>query len=397
MPKKKAGDKPVKAKSDFVGSDWILLTEITADPDVQARVELDEEVVADYSRAMLEQVDTEEGLKFPPCIVFSEGGKTLWLSDGFHRFNAAQRTGGKVDRLDCEIRQGGKRDAMLFAFSANVFHGLRPTNEDKRKAVSRMLQDDEWRQWVDREIARRCGVAHSFVGKIRAELKEAIGGAIAEDPEQRRTYITKHGTPSTMKTGGRRKPRKPVGDDDNDQQVEDDESSSTSVAEPDLGAVEVEALRANGEPTDDKRALQDKITALEGANELLRNEIESLRSGTAAPEGSLSEFQAAIDKWRDTVETQKVIIAQRDGEIASLRAGIAAAPTGEPQTMTQLFNRAVDTLTLIDSATPDQWPKKISKQHYNQHASEVHRFLARMRGIRDVIELHSGESEEGQP
>jgi len=65
--------------------------------------------------------------------------------------------------------------------------------------------------------------------------------------------------------------------------------------------------------------------------------------------------------------------------------------------MTQLFNRAVDTLTLIDSATPDQWPKKISKQHYNQHASEVHRFLARMRGIRDVIELHSGESEEGQP
>jgi hypothetical protein len=392
MPKKKAGDKPVKAKPDHVGSDWLLLTEFTADPDVQARVELDEEAVADYGSAMLEQIDTEEGLKFPPCIVFDDG-TTKWLSDGFHRYTAALRTGGKVDRLDCEIRQGTKRDAMLFALGANSTHGLRPSNEDKRKAVSRMLLDEEWRQWADREIARLCGVVHSFVGKIRSELKEASGGAIAEDTEQRRTFVDKHGTKTTMRTGGRRKRQKPAEDDDNDQQIEDDaeEDESASLvagaqALLDLGEEEVAALRsANEKLTAEKHALEAKVAELEAKG----------IGGDMSP----SEFQITIKKWEDLVETQKALIARRDSEIVSLRAGVAAAPTGEPQTLTQLFNRAVDMLALLDGMLgegPDRWPKKVSAKSRNQQINEVHSFLARLRGFRDVIELHSGESEEGQ-
>ena len=50
MPKKKTGGKPVKKT---VGSDWVLLDDITTDGDVQARVELDEEVIADYGRAIM--------------------------------------------------------------------------------------------------------------------------------------------------------------------------------------------------------------------------------------------------------------------------------------------------------------------------------------------------------
>jgi len=33
----------------------------------------------------------------------------------------------------------------------------------------------------------------------------------------------------------------------------------------------------------------------------------------------------------------------------------------------------------------------------NKQINEVHHFLARLRGFRDLIELHSGVSEEGQP
>jgi hypothetical protein len=421
MPKKKTGGKPVKAKSvkpksDYVGSDWLLLTEITADPEVQARVELDEEVVADYSRAMLEQVDTKEGLQFPPCTVFREGKKTFWLADGFHRFNAALRTDGKVDRLDCEIRQGGKRDAMLFALGSNTDHGLRRTSADKRKAVSVILRDDEWKQWSSREIARRCGVSNTFVDNIRNESlttvvsespNQASTGAPAEDEDKRRKYRTKHGTESTMRTGGRKRRKKAV-KDDSDQPVEPVEpvevAEPSPVAEPDAvdtepvaGSVEehhanlqVEALRrANEGLAQDKRALQDKIVALEG------------RISTAEPGGTLSEFQTAIDKWRDTVETQKDIIAKLQNENASLRAGVDAAPAVgiEPQSLADLFNRVIDVLALLDgmlSEGPDRWPKKVSARSRNQQISEVHSFLARLRGFRDVIELHSGVSEEEQ-
>jgi hypothetical protein len=66
-----------------------------------------------------------------------------------------------------------------------------------------------------------------------------------------------------------------------------------------------------------------------------------------------------------------------------------------------MFNRAVDALALLDGVLnkegPDPWPKKISSRDRNRQINEVRHFLSRLRGFRDVIELHSGESEEVQP
>ena len=59
---------------------------------------------------------------------------------------------------------------FLYAVGANASHGLRRTNTDKRRAVVRLLRDYEWSKWSDREIARRCGVANSFVGNVRRQI-----------------------------------------------------------------------------------------------------------------------------------------------------------------------------------------------------------------------------------
>ena len=67
----------------------------------------------------------------------------------------------------------------------------------------RLLTDEEWGRWSDREIARRCAVSHTFVGKLRADRDqrraardEQLTGNVASE----RTYITKHGTVATMNT-----------------------------------------------------------------------------------------------------------------------------------------------------------------------------------------------------
>jgi hypothetical protein len=60
----------------------------------------------------------------------------------------------------------------------------------------------------------------------------------------------------------------------------------------------------------------------------LRREIEELKAKGIGGDMSISEFQTAIKKWEDVVETQKNIIRDRDNEIANLRARIAA-PEGE--------------------------------------------------------------------
>jgi hypothetical protein len=115
-----------------------------------------------------------------------------WLGDGFHRYHAAMSLG--LETLPCAMRFGTRRDAVLFSAGANQEHGLRRTGADKRKAVLTLLQDEEWSQWSNAEIARRCGVGHQLANDLRLSLAES-----ASEKKPSRTYTTKHGTKATMK------------------------------------------------------------------------------------------------------------------------------------------------------------------------------------------------------
>jgi DNA-binding transcriptional regulator YiaG len=97
----------------------------------------------------------------------------------------------------CEVRQGTRRDAVLFSVGANADHGLRRTNADKRRAVEVLLRDEEWKQWNDHEIGRQCNVSHHTVAKVREELYPPVTRQMPSE----KTYKTKHGTTAKMKTG----------------------------------------------------------------------------------------------------------------------------------------------------------------------------------------------------
>lgn len=161
----------------------IPLDLVRHDPDLQMRTAgIDVGVVADYAEAMT------GGAEFPPIVVFFDG-EGYWPGDGFHRLEAAKRA--ERDTILADVREGGKREAVLFAVGANANHGLRRTAADKRRSVLAMLRDPEWSKWSDREIGKRCAVDHKTVAKVRAELTGEI-------PTER-TYTTKHGTVATMK------------------------------------------------------------------------------------------------------------------------------------------------------------------------------------------------------
>src|SRR5690606_24706601 len=124
----------------------------------QPRAEMDAVVIADYADAM------REGATFPPVVAFYDGA-AYWLADGFHRAEAARVAG--LDSIAADVRQGTRRDAVLYSVGANAAHGLRRTNADKRRAVLALLDDDEWGRWSDGEIARRANVSQPFVSKLR--------------------------------------------------------------------------------------------------------------------------------------------------------------------------------------------------------------------------------------
>ena len=158
---------------------------IQNDGTTQMRVAgIDPSVVADYADAM------EAGAVFPPIIVYHDG-EQYWPGDGFHRIDAARRIGRET--IDADIREGGRRDALLLAASANATHGLRRTQGDKRKSVETLLRDPEWSRWSDREIGKACSVDHKTVGRVRRELT-------GEFPSERVVaYRDRHGNQSEMR------------------------------------------------------------------------------------------------------------------------------------------------------------------------------------------------------
>lgn len=137
------------------------LKSITADPSIRQRVEMDPALIAEYAE------NIGDWIASAPVVVFAADG-AYWLADGFHRLGACQAAG--LESIPAVVHQGGQREALLYAVSANVAHGKRRTNADKRRAVETLLTDEEWSQWSDRRIAEAAGVSNTFAGNLRRQL-----------------------------------------------------------------------------------------------------------------------------------------------------------------------------------------------------------------------------------
>ena len=166
----------------------LLPSQIRTDGGTQPRSRIDPDTVDEYANEM------KRDAMFPPLVVFYDG-EHYWLADGFHRLYA-HNWAREGKPIECNVLQGTQRDAILYSVGANARHGLRRTNEDKRRAVTRLLEDDEWGRWSDNEIARRCQVSQPFVSGLRSSLITII----SDEPADERTYTTKHGTVATMNT-----------------------------------------------------------------------------------------------------------------------------------------------------------------------------------------------------
>lgn len=151
----------------------IALTEITLDPAVNIREQLDEETIQWY----MEIFD-----QLPPIIAYQWNGQVL-LADGFHRYAAAERLGKR--EITVEVRQGSREDAWVYAATANFRHGRNLSTLERDRAIERVrtLRPD----WTQERIAEEFGTSERTVGRaveairLRRELA-------AHAPETAQTY-----------------------------------------------------------------------------------------------------------------------------------------------------------------------------------------------------------------
>ena len=181
--------------------EYLTLDEIRRDGGTQPRAAID------LKHVLLLEEQMEDWFELWPITVFYDG-ESYWLADGYHRWHAHRNQGR--EEIACIINHGSRRDAILFSVGANADNkpALPRSREDKRRAVLTLIQDPDWGQWSDRDIARQCKVTHPTVAKLR---KEVTGKFTSENNQQevtgkftsrnnQRTYITKHGTRAKMNT-----------------------------------------------------------------------------------------------------------------------------------------------------------------------------------------------------
>jgi len=132
---------------------------IRTDGGTQSRDGIDQATVEAFADAM------HNGDRFPPIEIMHDG-TAYWLVDGFHRVRAALFLG--MDTIEANVTQGTQQDAAWASCGANKTHGLRRTNADKRRAVTRALTLRP--DWSDRKIAEHVGVGHVLVSKMRGEM-----------------------------------------------------------------------------------------------------------------------------------------------------------------------------------------------------------------------------------
>lgn len=141
----------------------IKINKIIVDNEIQSRTGLNEKYISEYVEEL------QIGAQFPPVELFFDGN-LYFLTDGFHRHQAFRKAGKKT--ITAIIHEGGHREAILYSVGVNANHGIRRTNEDKQRAVRKLLDDDDWYTWSDGEIAKRCAVSQPFVSKLRRELTQ---------------------------------------------------------------------------------------------------------------------------------------------------------------------------------------------------------------------------------
>jgi ParB-like chromosome segregation protein Spo0J len=199
----------------------IPLSRIRIDGGTQPRAEINQAVVDEYAEAMT------GGAEFPPVVVFHDG-VAFWLADGFHRYHGARKA--EREDIDAEVKKGTQREAVLYAVGANVSHGLRRTNADKRRAVEILLADAEWAGKTDRWIAEAAAVSPDTVNRIRHEQ--------VSDSDTSPTSRTGRDGKTYQSRAPRSEPAAPIADaeraetNDSDQEPEQAEKGATRTLGP---------------------------------------------------------------------------------------------------------------------------------------------------------------------
>jgi ElaB/YqjD/DUF883 family membrane-anchored ribosome-binding protein len=269
----------------------IRLENIKVDGDLQVRDKINEDAVREYADVI------RGGGKMPPVTVFFDG-KSYHLADGWHRYFGHKQAA--FPEIEAEIHDGTRRDAILFALSANDKHGLRRTNADKRRSVLVILEDFEWSEWNNTKIAEVCGVSATFVDKIRKEMntpepviRKVIRGGVEyemDTSKMGRMFVSADRIPAEIP---------PV--DEKEQKIEEMATEFQAIAEENEELKAKLAVKSMDASEEDKQSAQELIDELRATIKSQEAQIKGLTASRDAYQQKNAELLKQVNYWKKQV------------------------------------------------------------------------------------------------
>lgn len=157
----------------------------------KVRAELHEEAVAEYAQAYRAKKP------LPKPTLFEVEKDHYLVADGLHRI--AAMTDAKIGLKPFDVFQGTYADCLKYALRANLAHGLRRTNSDKRAGVIAALQ--EFPKMSNGAISEIAAAGDDLVREVRKELESekkipetptrtSVSGVEKTVPHPRKTRMT---------------------------------------------------------------------------------------------------------------------------------------------------------------------------------------------------------------
>jgi hypothetical protein len=133
---------------------------IRTDGGTQVRVTENSSAIERYADAM------SRGVTLPAIDVFYDGND-YWLADGHHRLAAHKKC--RHDTVSCQVHEGDRTGALLFACQSNQEHGLPLTNADKRNIVIAYFSIPGNETKSNNAASKILGVSVPFIKNVREE------------------------------------------------------------------------------------------------------------------------------------------------------------------------------------------------------------------------------------
>jgi hypothetical protein len=151
----------------------IKLSKIDLEHSPNVRAELNDEAIEEYTQGYRLKE------KFPECVLFDASPGPLLLADGRHRYHSMLKAG--INERTFLVYKGSYEMCLKFALQANLDHGLRRTNADKRTSVLLAIQN--FPKMSNNVIAEIAAVGDDLVREVRTCM-ESTGKV---NPTEKRT------------------------------------------------------------------------------------------------------------------------------------------------------------------------------------------------------------------